>query len=492
MTISLDNILLLGSILLFIGLLGTRTTKYGVPVLLLFLVVGMLAGSDGFGGIYFNDPQTAKFIGAVALSFILFSGGLDTRWGDIKPVLWQGVVLSTFGVFLTAVIVGLFVTTVTSLSWLEGLLLGSIVSSTDAAVVFSILRSKSIALKGNLRPLLELESGSNDPMAYFLTICFTFLLTHEDAGYMAMVVMFFKQMALGGVIGYAMGWLMRKTINWIRLDYDGLYSVLLITMMIFTFSFSEFAGGNSFLAVYISACVLGNRNFIHKKSLIKHFDGQAWLMQGIMFITLGLLVFPRQLVPYIGVGLIISFVLIMVARPLSVYLCLWWFGISNRKKVFISWVGLRGAVPIVLATYPLTAGIDKSNIIFNLVFFISITSILVQGTTLSLLAKWLNLTLPAQVKKISTFEKELTLRDKSIIVQTTIPSSCPSIGKSMVELSLDGAITVASIERDGKYFTPDGKTRIQKNDRLSVLSDNHAAIEKFYKILGVEPEQQSP
>ena len=486
MTISLDNILLLGSVLLFIGLIGSRTTKYGIPVLLLFLAVGMLAGSDGFGGIYFDDPQTSKFIGAVALSFILFSGGLETRWEDARPVLRQGLMLSTIGVVLTAVIVGVFVTLITDLSLLEGLLLGSIVSSTDAAAVFSILRSKSIALKGNLRPLLELESGSNDPMAYFLTICFTFLLTNKEFTALSLIPLFFRQMILGGMLGYLMGHVMHKTINWIKLDYDGLYSVLLITLMLFTFSFTEFIGGNAFLSVYISACILGNKNFIHKKSLIKHFDGQAWLMQGIMFITLGLLVFPKQLIPYIGIGLLISLVLIAVARPISVYLCLWMFKLNNRNKLFISWVGLRGAVPIVLATYPLTAGVDKANLIFNLVFFISITSILVQGTTLSFVAKWLNLTLPPQVRKYSTFEKELTIQGKSIMVQTTIESFCPCIGKSMVELSIGGSITVTSIERDGKYFTPEGTTRIQKGDRLSVLADNPIAINHFYKVLGIE------
>lgn len=485
MTISLDNILLLGSILLFIGLLGSRTTKYGIPALLLFLVVGMLAGSDGFGGIYFNDPTTAKFIGAVALSFILFSGGLETRWNDVRPVLWQGVLLSTAGVVMTAVIVGIFVTLVTDFSLLEGLLLGSIVSSTDAAAVFSILRSKSLALKGNLRPLLELESGSNDPMAYFLTICFTFLLTNPENSFTALILLFARQMVLGGLIGYIMGWLSHKIINWIRLDYDGLYSVLLITLMIFTYSFTHVIGGNEFLSVYVAACVLGNRNFIHKKSLIKHFDGQAWLMQGIMFITLGLLVFPRQLIPFIGLGLLISVILIVIARPVSVYLCLLFFRISNRKKMFISWVGLRGAVPIVLATYPLTSGIEKSNIIFNLVFFISITSILLQGTTLSIIAKWLNLSLPVQIRKISSSDKEHFMKGKPIMIQTTIESTCPSVGKSIVDLSFSSNVMISSIERDGKYFAPDGTTKIQTGDRLSVLADNPDAVFQFYKVLGI-------
>lgn len=489
MTFSMDNILLLGSVLLFVGLLGSRTTRFGIPVLLLFLVVGMLAGSDGIGGIYFNDTKITKFIGAVALSFILFSGGLETRWHDIKPIFWQGAVLSTLGVIITAFTVGIFVMLVTDFSLLEGLLLGSIISSTDAAAIFSILRSKSIALKGHLRPLLELESGSNDPMAYFLTICFTFLLSNENSSYITLLPMFFIQMTIGGAMGYAMGWIMHRVINWIRLDYDGLYSVLLLALVLFTYSFTDLVGGNAFLAVYISACVLGNRNFIHKKSLTKHFDGQAWLMQGIMFITLGLLVFPKDLIPYIGIGLVISFVLIFIARPLSVFITLHWFEKSLRKKAFLSWVGLRGAVPIVLATYPLTAGVEKSSIIFNIVFFISITSILLQGTTLAFVAKWLNLTLPKQIRKSSTFEKEISLTGKPYMVQVTIEGSSPSIGKSIVDLGLGSGILVASIERDGKYFTPDGGTTIYKGDRLSVLADNPVAIERFYSVIGVVNEQ---
>ena len=479
MTLTTDNIILLGSILLFIGLLGSRTTRYGIPILLLFLVVGMLAGSDGIGGIYFNDPQLSKFIGAIALSFILFTGGLETRWNDIRTIVWQGVALSSVGVMLTASIVGVFVSLVTGLSLIEGLLLGSIVSSTDAAAVFSILRSRSIALKGNLRPLLELESGSNDPMAYFLTIAFTYLLTNKDASYVSLVPMFFQQMILGGLAGYLMGVFMHRVINWISLEFDGLYSVLLITLMLFTFSFTDFIGGNGFLAVYISACILGNRDFIHKKSLIKHFDGQAWLMQGIMFITLGLLVFPSQLVPYIGIGFLISVVLMFIARPASVFLSLMLFRISNRKKLFVSWVGLRGAVPIILATIPLTAGIDQANIIFNLVFFISITSILLQGTTLPAVAKWLKLTLPADIRKKSALDNELIPKQKSILVRVFIEPDSPCIGKALVDLEL-GDITVSTIERNGKFITPEGSTKIQAGDQLTVMADDPDAMRRFY------------
>jgi len=490
MTPSIDNVILLGTILLFIGLIGTRTTKYGVPILLLFLLVGMLAGSDGIGGINFYDPQVTKFIGAIALSFILFSGGLETRWGDIKSILWQGITLSSLGVMLTALIIGIFVSLVTKFSLLEGLLLGSIVSSTDAAAVFSILRSRSIALKGNLRYLLELESGSNDPMAYFLTIVFTYLLINKEASYISLIPMFFQQMILGGLIGYLMGIVMQKIINWIKLEFDGLYSVLLITMMLFTFSFTDFIGGNGFLAVYLSACILGNKTFIHKKSLIKHFDGQAWLMQGIMFITLGLLVFPKQIIPLIVVGLFISLVLILIARPISVFVSLYLYKVSIRKKLFISWVGLRGAVPIILATYPLTAGVDKANIIFNLVFFISITSILLQGTTIPIIAKWLNLILPSDIKKNSTLDKEMIPRSKSVMIKYTIESSCPFVGKSLVDLGLSGSITIASIERNGKFLNPEGFTKIQTGDQLLVMADDVETIGKFFINIGIDPKSQ--
>ena len=246
MKLTIDNIILIGSILLFVSLVASRTTRYGVPTLLLFLLVGMLAGADGPVGISFYDPKIARFIGAVALSFILFSGGLETRWNDIKPVFWQGVSLSTLGVLITAATIGMLVYIFSDFTFLEGLLLGSIVSSTDAAAVFSILRSRSIGLKGNLTPLLELESGSNDPMAFVLTIIFTYLLTNPQSGYLSIIPLFFTQMILGAGVGIFMGIAMHKIINWIKLEFEGLYSVLLITLVLFTFAFSNFIGGNAF------------------------------------------------------------------------------------------------------------------------------------------------------------------------------------------------------------------------------------------------------
>jgi cell volume regulation protein A len=450
----------------------------------------MLAGSDGPGGITFDNPKIAKFIGAVALSFILFSGGLETKWKDIKPVFWQGVSLSTIGVIITAATIGFLIYLITDFTILEGLLLGSIVSSTDAAAVFSILRSRSIGLKSNLRPLLELESGSNDPMAFFLMIIFTYLLSNPEATYVSLIPMFFRQMVLGALVGYLMGIAMHKIINWIKLEFEGLYSVLLITLVLFTFSFSEFIGGNAFLAVYISACILGNRDFIHKKSLIKHFDGQAWMMQIIMFITLGLLVFPKQILPHLGIGILVSLLLILVARPLSVFLSLALSKLDFRKKLFVSWVGLRGAVPIVLAIYPLTAGVGKANIIFNLVFFISVTSILIQGTTIPVVARWLNLAVPVNLKKKSVLDLELGWKSKSLYNVILVESGFHCIGKTIVDLGLPNSIIIALVERNNKFFVSDGATTIHAGDKLYVMADDESSMRKLYNCLGIPLNQK--
>jgi len=491
MRFTIDNIILIGSILLFVSLVASRQTRFGIPTLLLFLLVGMLAGSDGPGGISFDDPKIAKFIGAVALSFILFSGGLETKWNDVKPIFWQGVSLSTIGVIITAVTIGFLVWFFTDFSILEGLLLGSIVSSTDAAAVFSILRSKSIGLKGNLRPLLELESGSNDPMAFFLMIVFTYLLSDPKATYLSLIPMFLVQMIIGAGVGYLMGITMHKILNWIKLEFEGLYSVLLITLVLFTFSFSEFIGGNAFLSVYISACILGNRDFIHKKSLIKHFDAQSWMMQIIMFITLGLLVFPKQILPYLGIGILISSLLIFVARPLSVFLALAFFKLEFRKKLFVSWVGLRGAVPIVLAIYPLTAGVEKANIIFNLVFFISVTSILIQGTTIPVVAKWLKLSVPVNLKKKSALDLELGWKTKSLYNIVLVESGFQCIGKTVVDLGLPSSIIIALVERNNKFFISDGSTTIHNGDKLYVMADDIKSMDKLYNCLGKPSVKQN-
>ncbi|WP_100615860.1 potassium/proton antiporter [Confluentibacter citreus] len=489
MNLTIENILLVGSLLLFVSIIVGKTSyKFGVPTLLLFLAIGMLAGSDGIGGIHFNDPKIAQFIGIVALNFILFSGGLDTNWKSVKPILREGIVLSTIGVFLTAISLGTFVWLITDFTIYESMLLGSIVSSTDAAAVFSILRSKSLALKTNLRPTLELESGSNDPMAYVLTIAFLTLVINQDQSIFSIIPLFLQQMILGAIAGLVFGKLSKFIINKIKLDFEGLYPALVIALMFITFSATDFLGGNGFLAIYICAVYLGNQDLIHKKTILKMYDGLAWIMQIVLFLTLGLLVFPSQVFPYMGIGLLISLFLIIIARPISVFLSLMFFKMKLRRRFYISWVGLRGAVPIVFATYPLLAGIEKANIIFNIVFFISVTSVLIQGTTLSIVAKWLHVALPEKVKPISEIDKFILDIPKSSMKEFEILNDSYAVNRRIVDLHFPKSAFIIMIKRHGEYIRPGGSTLIELHDILMVLADSQEDFLRVDNCLSKRPE----
>lgn len=490
MEITAENIILTSSILLLISIFAGKTSyKFGVPTLVLFLLVGILAGSEGLVGIEFNDPQVAQFIGIVALNFILFSGGLDTSWNSIKPVLWQGISLSTLGVLITALTVGVFVSFITEFTIYEGLLLGAIVSSTDAAAVFSILRSKNLGLKSKLRPTLELESGSNDPMAYFLTIAFLGLVINQDMSLYSIIPLFLQQIIIGTVLGLGFGKLSKVIINRIKLDFDGLYPVLAIALMFISFSATDALGGNGFLSVYLCGVYLGNHDIIHKRTIMKMFDGIAWLMQIVLFLTLGMLVFPSQVLPVLGIGIFVSAFLILIARPLSVLISLAFFRMKWRRRLYISWVGLRGAVPIVFATYPLLAGIDKADMIFNIVFFVSLSSVLIQGTTLSLVAKWLHVALPSKVKPRSPVESFLNDGAKSFTREIVIPEDNHLIGKRIVDLQLPKRTIIAMISRNDKFITPTGATEIMPNDMLLVLSEDKQSLADLYTRLNLDMHQ---
>jgi potassium/hydrogen antiporter len=470
-----ENILLIGSILLLISILAGKTSyKFGVPTLLLFLLIGMLAGSEGVGNIYFNDPGIAQFIGIVSLNFILFSGGLDTSWKSVRPVLWQGFSLATLGVFITAISLGVFIWAVSDFSLVEGLLLGAVVSSTDAAAVFSILRSKNLQLKDNLRPTLEMESGSNDPMAYVLTISFLGLLMNPDQSWLNLIFTFIQQMVLGGVLGFAFAKFSKYAINRIRLDFEGLYPVLVIALMFITFSVTDFFGGNGFLAVYISAVYLGNQDIIHKNTILKMFDGLAWLMQIVLFLTLGLLVFPSEIAPLLWLGILASLFLIFIARPLAVFLSLLPFKMDIKRRWYISWVGLRGAVPIVFATYPLIAGVEKANAIFNIVFFISVSSVLIQGTTLSQFAAWLSMSLGDKKQKKSIPNPD-EIRGVALpnLEEFTVGIASKAVSKRLVDLHFPPDAQVVLIKRNDLFIVPDGQTVIKAGDVLSILAGDH-------------------
>ena len=492
MVISPENILLVGAILLFLSVLVGKTgAKFGVPALLLFLGVGMLAGSDGFG-IYFDSPQIAQFIGTVALCIILFSGGMDTHYREIKPILAPGVTLATLGVLMTTIITGLFIYSLSDLlpgnfqlGLLESMLLAAVMSSTDSASVFSILRSKGISLKERLRPTLELESGSNDPMAYMLTILLIQVIEIGVIDWPHSIVLLFMQLSIGAAAGFALGYAIVWIINRINVPNESLYPVLLFSCVFFVFAFTNLLQGNGYLAVYIAGLVVGNRKLMHKRSLTTFFDGFTWLFQIVMFLTLGLLVNPSELPAVAGVGLLVAIFMIVVSRPISVFTCLLPFRrFTTRARVYISWVGLRGAVPIIFATYPLmSAEIPNARMIFNIVFFVTIVSLLVQGTTVSAMARWLGLEGKSEEKEI--FNVALPDEIKSAMSEIELTDEALSGGNKLMNLSLPDNTLVVMVKRGEQYFVPKGHTHLQSRDRLLVISDNDEELRKSYESLGI-------
>ncbi len=480
MVLNTGNILLVGSLLLFMSILAGKTGyKFGVPMLLLFLGVGMVFGGDGLG-IQFNSPAIAQFIGMMALSIILFSGGMDTKYAEIKPVLGQGIVLATVGVILTALLTGTFIyylsqflRGIPNLTFAQSLLLASVMSSTDSASVFSILRSKGLRLKQNLRPMLELESGSNDPMAYMLTILLIQIIQSGDMSFGQSALMLVIQLSVGAVAGYLLGLLAIRVLNRINLDNQALYPILLLAYVFFVFSITDLVKGNGYLAVYIAGLVVGNHRIVHKKSVTIFFDGFAWLSQLIMFLTLGLLVSPKQMISVAGSGLLIGAALILFTRPISVWISLLPFRkMTPKAKLFVSWVGLRGAVPIIFATYPLIAGVEHAQMMFNVVFFITILSLLLQGTTINFFAKLLGLGIQNDPKRKSFGMFELPERIKSTMCELEVTPDMLSGGDTVMHLDIPENTLVVMVQRDDHYFVPTGKTVLQPGDLLLLLSDN--------------------
>jgi len=469
---NLEVILLWVAVLIFVSVVSSKLSdRFAIPALLLFLVIGMLAGSEGIGGIHFDNAQLAKSIGVIALIFIIFSGGLDTNWKDTRAVAWPGVVLSTLGVLLTAVITGFCAVYILKFSFLEGMLLGSIVSSTDAAAVFSILRSKRISLKQPLKPLLEFESGSNDPMAVFLTVGFISILTVKNMSISALIPRFFLDMGVGALIGYLMARFVVFFIKRLKLYYEGLYPVIMISLVLLTYVTAVFLKGNGILAVYLTGLMLGRAEFPNKKMIVKFHDGLAWLMQIAMFVTLGLLVFPSHIVPLIGAGLLLTILLMVVARPISVLLCLLPFKMNGRKKAMIAWVGLRGSVPIILATFPFMAGISQADTIFNIVFFIVISSVLIQGTSIPAISKMLKVDAPWTDKTRYPIEFEKTEGIDAELNDIIVPYNSGAVGKMIRDLNVPEKCLIMLISRNDKFVIPAGPTVIEGGDVLLVLAN---------------------
>jgi cell volume regulation protein A len=471
LTLSIEQLLLGAAVLLLVSVFSSKiSSSIGVPALLLFLFVGMLAGSEGPGGIPFDNADLAQSLGVIALVVILYSGGLNTDWRSLQPVLRDGMILATAGVALTAGAVGLFLHLVLGFDFLPSLLIGAIVSSTDAAAVFAILRSRGVRLQGRLERLLELESGSNDPLAIVLTLSIIQLITLPDVSLISVLVFLVQQFAIGGIGGYLIGRLTVYLINRARLDYDGLYSVLTVGLMLLAYGAVTTIGGNGFLAVYLAALLIGREDFIHKRSLLRFHDGLAWIMQIVMFLTLGLLVFPSQVIATAGIGLLVSAFLIFVARPFSVTLTLALSGMPFRYIALISWVGLRGAAPIVLATFPLLAGVPDADAIFNIVFIVVLTSVALQGTTIIPIAKWLGVQANGAASKRPPLEMVVTDATTKDIVELTIPPHSSVVGRQLVDLHLPDETLIILVARGNDSFVPRGDTILAAGDLLMILA----------------------
>lgn len=465
------------ALLLLLGISVSKlAARFGVPALLVFLLIGLISNPETLGlPVTLNTTQA---LSVFALMFILFAGGFSSNWLVMRPVLREGLIAATLGVLLTALMVGAFALRVLNFDFYTALLLGAIISSTDAAAVFAVLRTRGVRLRGRIEPLLELESGSNDPMAIFLTIGLTTLIVDPSTKLIDLPLLLLQQMGIGGVIGIAAGRVIAWAVNRIRLEYEGLYIPLTVALVLFTYSLTALLGGSGFLTVYLVGLYLGQVDLIHKRSLSRFFDGLAWLMQVIMFLTLGLLINPANVISMLGAGVLVSIFLIFVARPLSVYTSLALAKMPWRDQTMIAWVGLRGAAPIILATFPLTAGVPGAEALFNIVFFVVVISILLQATTIPFVARLLRVGFPAHKPRFPFEIITPRVGDlKGDLVELHVHPTAEVVGKQIVDLHLPKGLLIVLIGRDDRVITVDGGTVVEPDDTMLVLAEA-ALLEK--------------
>ncbi|MET3683142.1 cell volume regulation protein A [Alkalibacillus flavidus] len=465
-----DGVIFLAAFLLLSGIVAAKfSSRLGLPSLVLFIAVGMMIGRDGLGLIYFDNVELAQLIGIFALIIILFEGGLQTKWETVRSVAFPSISLATLGVLTTALLTGVSVYLVLDVSWLEAFLFGAIVGSTDAAAVFATLKERNI--KAKMGATLEAESGTNDPMAIFLTLMFIELIANESVSIWLMIPSFFWQMGLGLALGLMLGKIALFAINRINLESGGLYPVLAIAFALITYSTASAIDASGFLAVYVAALVIGNSELTYRYSIFQFNEGIAWTAQIMMFIILGLLSFPEQVFQpsNIFAGLVISFVLIFLARPFAVFVSTVWLKYSFKERLFLSWAGLRGAVPIVLATFPIVAGIEGAEEFFNIVFFVVLTSALVQGSTISNVAQKLGLMGPKKDTPHHSIELVSIAKANAEMVQFQTNRHNAIVGYKLHEIDFPQKASIAAIVRGDDLVTPYGDTEIKAGDFLYIL-----------------------
>jgi len=467
--VTLNTVVFFAGVLLLIGIVSSKfSARIGMPVLVLFLGVGMLAGSEGLGGIAFENYGFANSIGSIALAVILFDGGLRTSLQSVRSAWRPALALSTVGVLLTSALTGLAAAWILNIPILQGMLLGGIVGSTDAAAVFSVLRASGLKLPERLTATLTVESGSNDPMAIFLTIGLIGFITGESTSAESLALLFGLQFGLGALAGIGIGYAAAWAVNRINLDYPGLYPILALAFGLLAFGLAAVLGGSGFLAVYLAGIVLGNKLVVFRSGILLFHDAAAWLSQIMLFIMLGLLSFPSRLLAVAADGMLIALALIFVARPLAVAVTAFPFQFRPKEMLFLSWVGLKGAVPITLATFPLMAEVEGSALLFNLVFFVVLVSAITQGWSLPPVARWLGLGQPVGPMQPLSLEINALRHVDGDIVEYTVAPSARVAGQALNQLALPDEVVVTLVTRDAKIIMPRGATTLLPGDHVFV------------------------
>lgn len=492
---AIDQIILFSAVLILLGIVSSKvSTRLGLPVLVLFLFVGMLAGERGIGGIAFDNPAMAHALGTLALVMILYDGGLQTPLSTIKSVWKPAALLATVGVLLTALITGLAAAWVLELPLLMGLLIGAIVGSTDAAAVFAQLRNSGIHIRKRLKSTLEVESASNDPMAIFLTVGLLEVLVNDLPIGLGLLKMFAMQMGVGAAVGLGIGYSTARIIGRIKLQATGMYLVLVAACGMLAYGAAANLGGSGFLSVFIAGVVVGNSRFAFQRSTFLFHDGLAWLGQITMFVVLGLLVDPKALLEVWLEGLLVAIVLILVARPLAVVPIMLPFGFSRRETALVSWVGLRGSVPIVLAIFPLIFGLPGAPLIFNVVFFVVLVSAVVQGSSLSWVARKLGLAEPPPPTPAATLEITSISNINTDIVEYTLSKDSRAVGKRLSQMALPVGVVIAMITRGDDVIPPRGSTSLAAGDHLFVVlrPEARAFVDRAFSQAGDGLEEPWP
>lgn len=467
------NLMIMSSLVLLICITSSKILyKFGVPILLIFIGLGMLTGSDGIVGIYFDNYELTRQICSIGLVFIMFYGGFGTSWDMAKPVAVPSILLSTVGVVITAGLTGIFCFKVFDTSLLEGLLIGSIVASTDAASVFAILRSQKLNLKGSIASILEIESGSNDPLAYMLTIIILGLMA--DKGYDTIIPMLLNQVVVGILSAVLLGKLTIYLLRNTKFEIDGFYPIFVMGIAVLSYALSEHFGGNGYLSVYMTGIMIGNSKIPHKKSMFQFFDGISWIMQIMLFFILGLLSFPSQIPSVMIKGISISIFMICIARPIAIFSILSWFKIPLKQQAFVSWVGLRGAASIVFAIYAVTYGVPVESDIFHIVFFVALFSVAIQGTLLPTVAKKLDLIDDKSpvLKTFNDYREEIGTN----LLEITVQNNSGIANKAIMDSNIPEDILIVMIKRNKEVLIPNGSTQILPQDVLVIAGNDFEVL----------------